>query len=163
MAVYSPENEAGVPVYVHAKVCVVDDTWAITGSDNFNRRSWTHDSELSCAVIDEGGGAADVATPAGPGPYPRALRVALAREHLGAAAQSAEDYGAGIFAAFRRAAQALDAWHAGGRRGPRPPGQLRSYAAPQLSAWTKTWASVPYRLIYDPDGRPLSWRLAGRF
>src|SRR5262249_29757746 len=53
VAVYSPENQAGTPVYVHAKVCVVDDTWAIVGSDNFNRRSWTHDSELSCAVIDQ--------------------------------------------------------------------------------------------------------------
>ena len=54
VAVYSPENQAGTPVYVHAKVCVVDDTWAIIGSDNFNRRSWTHDSELSCAVIPGG-------------------------------------------------------------------------------------------------------------
>ena len=43
----------GTPVYVHAKVCVVDDVWASVGSDNFNRRSWTHDSELSCAVLDE--------------------------------------------------------------------------------------------------------------
>jgi phosphatidylserine/phosphatidylglycerophosphate/cardiolipin synthase-like enzyme len=151
VAVYSPENESGTPIYVHAKVCVVDDTWAIVGSDNFNRRSWTHDSELSCAVIDEAG------------QYPRALRLALAREHLGAAAQSAEDCGAGTFAAFRRAARALDSWHTGGRRGPRPPGQLRPYQAPQLSAWTRAWASVPYRLIYDPDGRPLSWRRSGRF
>jgi phosphatidylserine/phosphatidylglycerophosphate/cardiolipin synthase-like enzyme len=163
VAVYSPENEAGVPIYVHAKVCVVDDTWAIVGSDNFNRRSWTHDSELSCAVIDEAGAPGDGAMPTGAGPYPRALRVALAREHLGAAANGTEDCGAGTFAAFQRAAQSLDAWHAGGRRGPRPPGQLRTYPAPQLSAWTRTWASVPYRLIYDPDGRPLSWRRAGRF
>ncbi len=28
VAVYSPENPAGTPVYVHAKVCIVDDTWA---------------------------------------------------------------------------------------------------------------------------------------
>jgi phosphatidylserine/phosphatidylglycerophosphate/cardiolipin synthase-like enzyme len=151
VAFYSLENEAGVPIYVHAKVCVIDDTWAITGSDNFNRRSWTHDSELSCAVIDESG------------QYPRALRAALAREHLGAMVQGADDCGAATFAAFRQAAQKLDAWHAGGRRGPRPPGQLRTYQAPQLSAWTRAWASVPYRLIYDPDGRPLSWRRAGRF
>ena len=54
VGVYFLENEAGTPIYVHAKVCVVDDTWAIVGSDNFNRRSWTHDSELSCAVIDAG-------------------------------------------------------------------------------------------------------------
>ncbi len=40
-------------MYVHAKVCVIDDAWASVGSDNFNRRSWTHDSELSCAVIDQ--------------------------------------------------------------------------------------------------------------
>ena len=28
----------------------IDDTWATIGSDNFNRRSWTHDSELSAVV-----------------------------------------------------------------------------------------------------------------
>jgi phosphatidylserine/phosphatidylglycerophosphate/cardiolipin synthase-like enzyme len=163
VAVYSPENEAGVPIYVHAKVCVVDDTWAIVGSDNFNRRSWTHDSELSCAVIDEAGTADAGAMPTGAGPYPRALRIALAREHLGAAAGAAEDPGPGTFAAFRRAAAALDAWHVAGRRGPRPPGQLRAYPMPHLSAWTRAWSSVPYRLFYDPDGRPLSWRRASRF
>jgi hypothetical protein len=53
VAVYSPENAEGTPIYVHAKVCVVDDTWAIIGSDNLNRRSWTHDPELSCAVVDQ--------------------------------------------------------------------------------------------------------------
>ncbi len=52
-AVYGVENHAGTPVYVHAKVCVIDDVWAAVGSDNVNRRSWTHDSELSCAVLDE--------------------------------------------------------------------------------------------------------------
>ena len=47
------ENEDGTPIYVHAKVCVVDDVWLMVGSDNMNRRSWTHDSELSCAVLDD--------------------------------------------------------------------------------------------------------------
>ena len=30
----------------------IDDIWATIGSDNFNRRSWTHDSELSAVVVD---------------------------------------------------------------------------------------------------------------
>jgi len=68
VAFYWPENPDGVPVYVHAKVCVIDDQWASVGSDNFNRRSWTHDSEVSAAVCDPG--------------YARALRLSLAREHL---------------------------------------------------------------------------------
>ncbi len=29
VAVYGVENPAGTPVYVHAKVCVIDDVWAV--------------------------------------------------------------------------------------------------------------------------------------
>jgi phosphatidylserine/phosphatidylglycerophosphate/cardiolipin synthase-like enzyme len=71
-AAYALENPAGRPVYVHAKVCVIDDRWSCVGSDNLNLRSWTHDSELSCAVMDADGG-----TEFGYG-----LRHRLAREHL---------------------------------------------------------------------------------
>ena len=170
VAVYSPENQAGTPVYVHAKVCVVDDTWAIVGSDNFNRRSWTHDSELSCAVLDQPAGPGRPAGSAlagdgvlrGAGTYAHALRTALSREHLGGA-DTELDSACGAFEAFRRAAASLDAWHAGGRRGPRPPGRLRSYHTPVLPPWTVAWARLPYRLIYDPDGRPPAMRRAGRF
>ena len=150
VGVYSLENSHGVPIYVHAKVCVIDDTWATVGSDNFNRRSWTHDSELTCAVLDSQQGEAGFAA---------ALRESLAREHLG----SGVGRGADMFEAFRRAAASLDAWHQAGQAGPRPPGQLRAYPDPGLSAWTRLWASVPYHLIYDPDGRPLPMRLAGKF
>jgi len=55
VAIYGLENHAGTPVYVHAKVCIVDDTWCSVGSDNVNLRSWTHDSELTCAVVDPDG------------------------------------------------------------------------------------------------------------
>jgi len=48
-------NAEGTPIYVHAKVCIVDDEWMTIGSDNLNLRSWTHDSELTCAVVDPDG------------------------------------------------------------------------------------------------------------
>jgi phosphatidylserine/phosphatidylglycerophosphate/cardiolipin synthase-like enzyme len=50
-AVYDIANPDSAAVYVHPKVVVVDDVRAMIGSDNLNRRSWTHDSELSVAVL----------------------------------------------------------------------------------------------------------------
>ena len=52
---------------MHSKVCIVDDVWMAVGSDNLNRRSWTHDSELSCAVIDTRLDEREPADPAGLG------------------------------------------------------------------------------------------------
>jgi phosphatidylserine/phosphatidylglycerophosphate/cardiolipin synthase-like enzyme len=150
VGVYCLENAAGTPIYVHAKACVVDDSWACVGSDNANRRSWTHDSELSCAVMD---------TEASAGSWAQNLRLELAREHLG---RSNDDDLADhevMFAAFRDAARALDAWHEGGRHGPRPPGQLRTYRQAPLSRWTRIWATPLYRTLYDPDGRSPRMRL----
>ena len=79
VAAYGLENDAGTPVYVHAKLCVMDDAWCTTGSDNFNRRSWTHDSELSAVVVDraDSGSGGDIS------PYAQMLRLRLAAEHLG--------------------------------------------------------------------------------
>src|SRR5207245_957847 len=83
VAVYDLENESGRPIYVHAKLCVIDDVWMAVGSDNLNRRSWTHDSELSCAVLDP---ARDTRHPRDPGGLgdearvlPRELRLELWR------------------------------------------------------------------------------------
>ena len=53
VAIYDLEREDGTAVYVHSKACIVDDIWVAVGSDNLNRRSWTHDSEISCAILDE--------------------------------------------------------------------------------------------------------------
>jgi phosphatidylserine/phosphatidylglycerophosphate/cardiolipin synthase-like enzyme len=155
VAAYGLENVHGTPVYVHAKVCLVDDAWAVVGSANVNRRSWTHDSELCCAVVTEDNSGAPA--------FARQVRELLAAEHLGLPPGAGVPAGPQMFAAFRSAAALLDAWHDGGRIGPRPPGQLRSYPALRLSAWTRTWAAVPYRIIYDPDGRPRSLRAAGQF
>lgn len=149
VAVYGPENHAGTPVYVHAKVCVLDDTWATIGSDNFCRRSWTNDSELSAAVVDLGDDG-----------YARRLRLSLAAEHLDRAPDDLDDCvsAADMFARFAECAEALDAWHAGARRGPRPPGRLRRIAPPSLSPVRQAIAAPSYRLVHDPDGRPLRLR-----
>ena len=80
VAVYDLENEAGTPVYVHAKVCVIDDVRAAVGSDNFNRRPWTHDAELS-ALLDETRDRREPLDPAGLGDgarvFARDLRLRL--------------------------------------------------------------------------------------
>jgi phosphatidylserine/phosphatidylglycerophosphate/cardiolipin synthase-like enzyme len=158
-AAYGVENHAGTPVYVHAKACIVDDDWASVGSDNFNRRSWTHDSELSVAVWDT------VRTPDGCSRYARDLRLALAREHLDADPPGLADPRdpAAVYAAFAQSAAALQAWHDGGRRGQRPPGRLRPLKAAAPGHFTRLWAGAAYRTIYDPDGRPRDLRRKGLF
>ncbi|WP_425553566.1 phospholipase D family protein [Dactylosporangium salmoneum] len=147
--VFSPENAQGTPIYVHAKVCIVDDAWATIGSDNVSLRSWTHDSELTCAVADP------------TGDYARSLRRRLAREHLGIDVD--EDDPDAFIDAFERCAAGLQAWHDGGRQGPRPSGRLLRYRGPRLDAWTRRWSGVLYRLIHDPDGRPPALRRTGAF
>jgi phosphatidylserine/phosphatidylglycerophosphate/cardiolipin synthase-like enzyme len=155
VAVYGVENHAGTPIYVHAKVCVVDDTWLAVGSDNFNLRSWTHDSELSCAVLDQGPGV----------PLARSVRLALAREHLDRAEGDDGDLIDPVqtFATFAKAADELEAWHAAGRAGPRPPGRLRRYRVPEVPRWARATATLLYPTFFDPDGRPRELRGTGEF
>ena len=68
VAVFGLTNEAGMPIYVHSKTCIIDHRWASVGSDNLNRRSWTYDSEIACTVIDDRD---DLATPAPLDSFPR--------------------------------------------------------------------------------------------
>ena len=112
VAVFSLTNEAGLPVYVHSKVCIIDDRWASVGSDNFNRRSWTSDSEIACAVMDErvGGLKSDEAAPADA--FPLRLRRLLCAEHLGVSAEDVPDDPDDLFAALGAAADDLDEWYA---------------------------------------------------
>ena len=169
VAVYDLENEVGTPIYVHAKVCVIDDVWAAVGSDNLNRRSWTHDSELSAAVLDETRDERAPADPAGLGDgarvFARELRLRLWREHLGRGPGSDGDLldPREGFEAWRRTAAALTDWHQGGRRGPRPPGHAREHDPGRVKAWAAWWATPVYKALVDPDGRPRRLRKAGRF
>jgi len=167
VAIYDIENADGVPVYVHAKISVIDDVWASVGSDNFNRRSWSHDSEISCAVIDAERDAREPVDPAGLGDgarkFARDLRLKLWREHLGR--QDGDDADlldpAEAVAKFRETALALDRWHLGGRRGERPPGYVRPHPRIQPSRTTRLWAEPLYRTVYDPDARTPDMRRRG--
>lgn len=175
VALYGIENHQSRPVYVHAKVCVIDDWWATIGSDNFNRRSWTHDSELSAVVLDAAGGDHSA--------YARRLRLTLGAEHLDRRLDpdaypgdlSALDRRRApdllddqplidimadcvdphaMFDAFASAGAALQDWHDHGCLGERPPGRLRPLHRIHLSWLTRAWATPVFRFIHDPDGRP---------
>ncbi len=161
-AIYDIENHDSVPVYVHAKTVIVDDVWAMIGSDNLNRRSWSHDSELSIAVLDS---TRDDREPQDPGAsgdhartFARDLRLQLWREHLDREDGADADllHPAEAFAAFASQAQALAKWHQGGRVGPRPPGRVLPHQAANVTRLQRTWASVLLRFLFDPDGR--AWR-----
>ena len=157
VAVCGIENLAGTPVYVHTKVCVSDDVWATIGSDNVNRRSWTHDSELTAAVIDEQHDPLSPSDPGGLGDgarrYARALRMQLMPEHLdiGDANNLALQDPDIAWDAFRSSAADLQTWYDGSCRGP---GRLRPLQDPPLSAWSTRWATAAYHYVYDPDGQP---------
>ena len=162
VAIFDLENADGTPVYVHAKVCIVDDVWSVVGSDNLNRRSWTHDSEVSCSVIDA---TRDERAPVDPGGFgdgarrlARATRLRLWREHLGRVSDDDDDLidSATGFDALIHSARALDDWHANGQLGNRPPGHLREHPFEHVSIPARWWAHVMHRVMLDPDGRPRS-------
>ena len=156
--VFDLENRVGAPVYVHAKVCVIDDVWACTGSANLNRRSWSHDSELSCAVLDETPDEREPRDPAGLGDgarrFARDLRLRLLREHLDrpddgsdgrrpARARRRRPRGAGRGRRPRRLARRAGASGRGrragcGRIGPRSSRCTPGSGRPRPTAWSTT-------------------------
>ncbi|WP_349898252.1 phospholipase D family protein [Parafrigoribacterium soli] len=168
IGVFDLENDTGTPICVHAKICIVDDTWATCGSDNFNRRSWTTDSELTCAVIDT---TADGREPSGIEPRsdvarrpPRDLRLQLWAEHLALDPSDPRlhDEGAGLDL-WNAAADALDHWHETDRHTPRPAGRVRHHNPEPVSALQRLWAVPSSRLVLDPDGRPRALRGTAQF
>jgi phosphatidylserine/phosphatidylglycerophosphate/cardiolipin synthase-like enzyme len=168
VAVFDVEREDGRPIYTHGKLCIIDDVWVAVGSDNLNRRSWTHDSEASCAVIDS---AVDEREPLDPGGLgdrarvlARTLRLSLWREHLGADVPEDELLDPRkAFEVWQRRADALERWHASGSRGPRPPGRVRHHRPKRVSPLTSLWGRPLYRLAVDPDGRPRKLKRAHGF
>ena len=169
VGVFDLENVDGTPIYVHAKMCVIDDVWMQVGSDNLNRRSWTHDSELSCVVLDSTVDEREPRDPGGLGDcarlLPRATRLTLWREHLGRAEGGDVDLldAATGFQAWVEAAGALDAWHAGGCAGPRPSGHARVHHPQPMPRSARGWAGFLHDRYVDPDGRPRRLRKSDGF
>ena len=180
------ENDDGWPIYVHAKISVIDDVWASVGSSNLNRRSWTHDTELTVAVLDDEHiesiepiepvdqtEASDSSDPSdapllrsrdGARRFARDTRVQLVREHLGrpeGADADLEDPAQAV-QALRDSAAALDAWYDGGQVGPRPPGRLRRRVLQTATPWRRALIAPVYNAVFDPDGRTLRQRLRRR-
>lgn len=80
------------PVYVHAKVAIVDDRWFTVGSANLNNRGFRNDAELNVAVASASAA--------------RDVRIALWTEHLRASlenAQTLHDAGRGFDALIHQA------------------------------------------------------------
>lgn len=159
VAIYDLERKDSTAFYVHSKACVVDDIWVAVGSDNLNRRSWTHDSEISCAILDETHDEREPRDPSGVGDgarkFARATRLRLAYEHTGGATEpdtmiDARDW----FGELRRSATALDLWHRDGRNGPRPPGHLRAHVVERLDPGRHPVLHWVHTHVLDPDGRP---------
>jgi phosphatidylserine/phosphatidylglycerophosphate/cardiolipin synthase-like enzyme len=168
VGIYDIENDASTPIYVHAKVCVVDDVWAAVGSDNLNRRSWTHDSELSCAVIDS---ELDDRHPIDPGglgdgsrKFAREMRLALWAEHLGKLPDDPDllDLYHGVDL-WRKTAQELEVWHSNREGSRRPSSRVVPHVVDPVSGISRRWAALVYRCVFDPDGRPIRLRLRRRF
>lgn len=76
-------------VYVHAKICLIDDVWCTIGSTNIANRSFYGDTELNASVWH--------------GPTTRALRCELLSEHLGVDTSALDDVAA--FEQYRRTTQ----------------------------------------------------------
>ncbi|MFP3460261.1 phospholipase D-like domain-containing protein [Arthrobacter globiformis] len=181
VGVFDLENRAGTPIYVHAKICIIDDVWFTCGSDNFNRRSWTTDSELTCAVIDTSASqweppgtdtgsetSTDTSTDTGQGadtaagssrPLAYGLRLQLWAEHLGLDEDDPQLHApeAGL-KLWNATADALDHWHATGRSAPRPKGHVRNHTPEPVPPLQRLWAGAANRLVVDPDGRPRRMR-----
>ena len=163
VGIYDLENDDGTPIYVHAKVCVIDDVWAAIGSGNLNRRSWTHDSEVTCAVVDSELDHRAPVDPSGLGDgsrrFARNLRLSLWAEHLG----RSPDDPALLHIEESAALWRQSAGHGGhGELREQPESLTRSRARAHhvepVAAGSHGWASLAYRFILDPDGRPRQLR-----
>jgi phosphatidylserine/phosphatidylglycerophosphate/cardiolipin synthase-like enzyme len=144
---YHPVTTAGRPIYVHAKVLIVDDRVLHVGSANMNNRSLRLDTE--CDVTIDAASAANADASGAIGAAIAGLRDQLLGEHLGLAPASVR---ARIEAEGSLIA-AIEALRGEGR-------SLRPYQMPVLNE-VETWLAD--NELLDPEGpedifKPLSQR-----
>ena len=130
--VYHPFTAGGTPIYVHAKIMIVDDRVLRVGSSNWNNRSLRLDTECDIAL--------DSALPANGGIAARirSLRNGLMAEHLGVEPDEVER----VFAETGSLIATVERLRGAGRT-------LRPYQPPELSAVEETIAD---KEILDPEG-----------
>ena len=130
--IYHPFTQAGEPIYVHAKMTIVDDEVLHVGSSNLNNRSMRLDTECDVTL--------DATLPGNESAAPtiRALRDGLLAEHLGVTADAvaAAIDGKGSLIA------AIEALRGEGR-------SLRPYEIPDLHE-VETWLAD--NQVLDPEG-----------
>ena len=132
LRIYHPFTAAGEPIYVHAKIMIVDERMIRVGSSNMNNRSLRLDTECD-VTIDRACPDNDNCSPA-----IRAIRDGLIAEHLGVAVATVS---AGIDAEGSIIAT-IEALRGDGR-------SLRPYEVPDLNA-VKTWLAD--NEVLDPEG-----------
>jgi phosphatidylserine/phosphatidylglycerophosphate/cardiolipin synthase-like enzyme len=144
---YHPVTKAGRPIYVHAKVLIVDDRVLHVGSSNMNNRSLRLDTE--CDVTIDAASSANEAAAGAISAAVSGLRDRLLGEHLGLAPETVR----ARIAAEGSLIAAIEALRGEGR-------SLRPYQVPDLNG-VETWLAD--NELLDPEGpeeifKPLSQR-----
>ena len=132
LRIYHPFTAEGEPIYVHAKMMIVDDEVLHVGSSNMNNRSMRLDTECDITI--------DAALPGSEGAADeiRSLRDSLLAEHLGVPA----DEVAAAIEAKGSLIEAVEALRGEGR-------SLRPYEVPDLQEVEKWLAD---NQVLDPEG-----------
>ncbi len=132
LRLYLPYTSGGEPIYVHAKILVVDDQVLRIGSSNMNNRSLRLDTE--CDVTIDAGLPAN----AGSAPTIRAIRDGLIAEHLGADREEVSR----MIDASGSLISTIETLRGDGR-------SLRPYRVPNINDLTKWLADNE---VLDPEG-----------
>jgi phospholipase D1/2 len=118
------------PVFIHSKICIIDDTFARVGSANLTNRSLGLDTECDLAIESGGNTRIEAAI--------ARFRSRLLGEHLGLAPERVEE----VVAAEGSLLTAVDSFQASGR----------GLACVQARRLREAESLVPQSAIFDPEG-----------